>query len=98
MFIYIKFFNVLIGFKQMKCIVMEQLEFIDFDKFVNVFCSMQNFDVLSGNIFVVKIKYCFMWGENNGICVQINCIIEWFGKSWLKGMLFFRCKLLMLIC
>ncbi|VBB73939.1 Putative protein similar to GRAM domain-containing protein YSP2 of Saccharomyces cerevisiae [Podospora comata] len=84
-FTYIKPLNASIGPKQTKCIVTEQLESIDLDKSVNVLCSTQNPDVPSGNIFVVKTKYCLTWGENNGTRVQINCTIEWSGKSWLKG-------------
>ncbi|KAK0704205.1 hypothetical protein B0T21DRAFT_299309 [Apiosordaria backusii] len=84
-FTYIKPLNASIGPKQTKCIVTEQLESIDLEKSVNVLCSTQNPDVPSGNIFVVKTKYCLTWGENNGTRVQINCTIEWSGKSWLKG-------------
>ncbi|KAK4199419.1 hypothetical protein QBC40DRAFT_328757 [Triangularia verruculosa] len=84
-FTYIKPLNGPIGPKQTKCIVTEQLESIDLEKSVNVLCSTQNPDVPSGNIFVVKTKYCLTWGENNGTRVQINCTIEWSGKSWLKG-------------
>lgn len=83
---YIKPLSASIGPKQTKCIVTEQLDNIDLDKAVNVTVSTQNPDVPSGNIFVVKTKYCLTWAENNATRVQVNCTIEWSGKSWLKGM------------
>ncbi|EAQ87272.1 hypothetical protein CHGG_03891 [Chaetomium globosum CBS 148.51] len=82
---YIKPLNASIGPKQTKCVVTEQLEHIDLEKAVNVLVSTQNPDVPSGNIFVVKTKYCLTWAENNGTRIQINNVIEWSGKSWLKG-------------
>jgi hypothetical protein len=86
---YIKPLSGSIGPKQTKCIVTEQLENIDLDKAVNILVSTQNPDVPNGNIFVVKTKYCLTWAENNGTRIQINNVIEWSGKSWLKGMFFF---------
>ncbi|KAK3997413.1 hypothetical protein QBC44DRAFT_315995 [Cladorrhinum sp. PSN332] len=84
-FTYIKPLGGSIGPKQTKCIVTEQLESIDLEKSVNVLCSTQNPDVPNGNIFVVKTRYCLTWGENDGTRIQVNCTIEWSGKSWLKG-------------
>ena len=86
---YIKPLSASIGPKQTKCIVTEQLEHLDFEKAVNINISTQNPDVPNGNIFVVKTKYCLTWAENNATRVQVNCTIEWSGKSWLKGMFFF---------
>jgi len=86
-FSYIKPLNSSIGPRQTKCIVTEQLENLDLEKSVNVLCSTQNPDVPNGNIFVVKTRYCLTWAENNATRVQINCTIEWSGKSWLKGVL-----------
>lgn len=84
-FTYIKPLGGGIGPKQTKCIVTEQLDSFDLEKSVSITCSTQTPDVPSGNIFVVKTKYCLSWGENNGTRVQVNCTIEWSGKSWLKG-------------
>ena len=85
---YIKPLGGSIGPKQTKCIVTETLEKIDLEKSVNVLCSTQNPDVPSGNIFQVKTRYCLSWAEGNATRVQVNCTIEWSGKSWLRGMLF----------
>ncbi|KXX76336.1 GRAM domain-containing protein YSP2 [Madurella mycetomatis] len=82
---YIKPLSASIGPKQTKCLVTELLEQIDLEKAVSVLVSTQNPDVPSGNIFVVKTKYCLTWAENNATRVQINCTIEWSGKSWLKA-------------
>ncbi|KAK3949014.1 hypothetical protein QBC32DRAFT_44656 [Pseudoneurospora amorphoporcata] len=82
---FIKPLNASIGPKQTKCMVTEQLDSLDFEKAVNVTVSTQNPDVPNGNLFVVKTKYCLSWAENNATRVQINCTIEWSGKSWIKG-------------
>jgi hypothetical protein len=83
---YIKPLYAPIGPKQTKCIVTEQIDNFDLEKAINISISTQNPDVPNGNIFVVRTKYCLTWGENNGTRVQVNCTIEWSGKSWLKGM------------
>ena len=82
---YIKPLNGSIGPKQTKCIVTEELENMDLEKAVNVLVSTQNPDVPSGNIFVVKTKYCLSWAPGNATRVQVNCTIDWSAKSWLKG-------------
>jgi hypothetical protein len=82
---YIKPLNASIGPKQTKCIVAETLDNLDLDKSVNFSITTQNPDVPSGNVFSVKTKYCLSWAENNGTRVQVNCTVEWTGKSWLRG-------------
>jgi hypothetical protein len=74
-----------IGPKQTKCINIETLDNLDFEKAVNLTVSTQTPDVPSGNVFSVKTKYCLSWAENNSTRVQVNCTIEWTGKSWLKS-------------
>lgn len=85
-FSYIKPLNTTVGPKQTKCIVNEQIENIDLEKAVNILVTTQTPDVPSGNVFSVKTKYCFSWAENNATRIQVNCTIEWTGKSWFKGM------------
>lgn len=82
---YIKPLNASIGPRQTKCIVAETLENLDLEKAVNLSVSTQNPDVPSGNVFSVKTKYCLSWAENNATRLQVNCTVEWTGKSWLKG-------------
>lgn len=84
-FSYIKPLSGSIGPKQTKCLVSENLENLDFEKAVNILVTTQNPDVPSGNVFSVKTKYCLSWAENNATRVQINCTVEWTGKSWLKS-------------
>ncbi|RBR21608.1 uncharacterized protein FIESC28_04876 [Fusarium coffeatum] len=84
-FTYIKPLYASIGPKQTKTITSETLEVLDLEKSVNLSCSTQTPDVPSGNVFAVKTKYCLSWAENNSTRVQMNCTIEWSGKSWLKG-------------
>ncbi|RNJ52473.1 hypothetical protein D7B24_003407 [Verticillium nonalfalfae] len=74
-----------IGPSKTKCIVSELIDHIDLEKAVNITCSTQTPDVPSGNAFIVKTKYCLSWAENNSTRVQVNCTLEWTGKSWLKG-------------
>ncbi|POS83182.1 hypothetical protein EPUL_005335 [Erysiphe pulchra] len=82
---YIKPLSGPIGPKQTKCICIETLDFLDFEKYISVTTSTQTPDVPSGNIFSIKTRYCFMWGPNNCTRLQISYMIEWTGKSWLKG-------------
>jgi hypothetical protein len=84
-FSYIKPLGGSIGPKQTKCIITQTLEQFDLDKVVTVACSTQNPDVPSGNIFVVKTRYCLMWAPGNATKIISTCTIEWSGKSWLKG-------------
>lgn len=84
-FSYIKPLYGSIGPKQTKTITSETLETLDLEKSVNLTCSTQTPDVPSGNVFAVKTRYCLSWAENNSTRVQMNCTIEWSGKSWLKG-------------
>lgn len=82
---YIKPLNASIGPKQTKCMITENMENLDLEKAINVLITTQNPDVPSGNMFSVKTKYCLSWAENNATRVQISCVVEWTGKSWLKG-------------
>jgi hypothetical protein len=90
---YIKPLSGSIGPKQTKCICTETLDSLDLEKAVSITISTQTPDVPSGNVFSVKTKYCLSWGEGNSTRIQINCAIEWTGKSWLKGLF-----LLILVC
>jgi hypothetical protein len=82
---YIKPLNGSIGPKQTKCNSTEILDSLDFEKAVSVTITTQTPDVPSGNVFSVKTKYCLTWAEGNTTRVQMNCGIDWTGKSWLKG-------------
>ncbi|KAL2065227.1 hypothetical protein VTL71DRAFT_2896 [Oculimacula yallundae] len=82
---YIKPLNGAIGPKQTKCVCTETLDSFDLEKAVSVSISTQTPDVPSGNVFSTKTKYCLSWAEGNATRLQINCAIEWTGKSWLKG-------------
>lgn len=82
---YIKPLNGAIGPKQTKCICTETLDAFDLEKAVSVTISTQTPDVPSGNVFLTKTRYCLSWAEGNATRLQMNCAIEWSGKSWLKG-------------
>lgn len=86
-FSYIKPLNGSIGPRQTKCVITETLDSFDLERAVSVTVSTQTPDVPSGNVFSTKTKYCLSWGEGNGTRIQMNCTIEWTGKSWLKGTL-----------
>ncbi|KAK2858464.1 hypothetical protein FQN49_004711 [Arthroderma sp. PD_2] len=82
---YIKPLNGAIGPRQTRCISAEQLDFLDFDKAVLVTLTTQTPDVPSGNVFSVKTKYLLTWAPNNATRLVMSCIVEWTGKSWIKG-------------
>ncbi|KAH7317936.1 hypothetical protein BKA65DRAFT_410242 [Rhexocercosporidium sp. MPI-PUGE-AT-0058] len=82
---YIKPLNGAIGPRQTKCVCTETLDSFDLEKAVSVSISTQTPDVPSGNVFSTKTKYCLSWAEGNATRIQMNCAIEWTGKSWLKG-------------
>lgn len=84
-FSYIKPLGGSIGPKQTRCMISQSLEQFDLEKAVTVACSTQNPDVPSGNVFMVKTRYCLMWGPGNSTRLISTCAIEWSGKSWLKG-------------
>ncbi|KAF7939165.1 uncharacterized protein EAE97_007246 [Botrytis byssoidea] len=81
---YIKPLNGAIGPKQTKCVSTETLDAMDLEKAVSVTVSTVTPDVPSGNVFSTKTRYCLSWSEGNGTRLQVNCAIEWTGKSWLK--------------
>lgn len=74
-----------IGPKQTRCIINETIENLDFERAVNLVLITQTPDVPSGNVFCVKTRYCLSWAEKDRTRVQVNCGIEWSGKSWIKG-------------
>ena len=82
---YIKPLYAPIGPKSTKCVITETVDNLDFEKAANLTMSTQTPEAPSGNVFVVKTKYCLSWAENNSTRVQVNCTIEWSGKSWIKG-------------
>ncbi|ESZ94473.1 hypothetical protein SBOR_5121 [Sclerotinia borealis F-4128] len=81
---YIKPLNGAIGPKQTKCVSTETLDAMDLEKAISVTVSTVTPDVPSGNVFSTKTRYCLSWSEGNGTRMQVNCAIEWTGKSWLK--------------
>ncbi|KAF2477368.1 uncharacterized protein BDR25DRAFT_299343 [Lindgomyces ingoldianus] len=82
---YIKPLGGAIGPKQTKCNISATLEQFDLDKAVTVLCSTGTPDVPSGNIFLTKTRYCLMWGPGNSTRLIMTFVVEWSGKSWLKG-------------
>ena len=82
---YIKPLGASIGPKSTKCLVTEHMDSFDLEKAISVTSSTQTPDVPSGNVFVVKTKFCMMWASGNATRFVMSCSIEWSGKSWLKG-------------
>lgn len=85
-FSYIKPLGGPIGPKQTKCNITETIEWCDLEDHVSVVVATQTPDVPSGNVFVVKSKYCLMWAPEGATRMIATCTVEWNGKSWLKGM------------
>ena len=84
-FSYIKPLYAAIGPKSTKCLISETLDFIDLERSISVTSTTQTPDVPSGNVFSTKTKFCFMWAPGNATRIVMSCMIEWTGKSWLKG-------------
>lgn len=82
---YIKPLYSSIGPKQTKCLITETLDFIDLERSVSVTVVTQTPDVPSGGAFSTKTKFCLSWAPGNSTRLVVNCMIEWTGKSWLKG-------------
>lgn len=86
-FSYIKPLYASIGPKSTKCLVTDTLDSMDLDKAISITQSTQTPDVPSGNVFLTKTHFCFMWAPGNATRLVVNFTIEWTGKSWLKGKL-----------
>lgn len=82
---YIKPLYSSIGPKQTKCLITETLDHIDLERAVSVTVVTQTPDVPSGNLFSTRTKFCLSWAPGNSTRLVVNCMIEWYGKSWLKG-------------
>lgn len=83
---YIKPLYSSIGPKQTKCLITETLDHIDLERAVSVTVVTQTPDVPSGHLFSTRTKFCLSWAPGNSTRLVVNCMIEWTGKSWLKGM------------
>lgn len=90
-FDYIKPLSGSIGPKQTKCITTYNLVAFDLDKSVSVDASTQNPDVPSGSVFSTKTRYCLMWAAGNSTRIVSTSVVEWTGKSWLKGLFTIMC-------
>lgn len=82
---YIKPLYSSIGPKQTKCLITETLDHIDLERAVSVTVVTQTPDVPSGHLFSTRTKFCLSWAPANSTRLVVNCMIEWTGKSWLKG-------------
>ena len=82
---YIKPLYSSIGPKQTKCLITETLDHIDLERAVSVTVVTQTPDVPSGHLFSTRTKFCLSWAPGNSTRLVVNCMIEWTGKSWLKG-------------
>ncbi|KAG0137938.1 hypothetical protein HOY82DRAFT_535270 [Tuber indicum] len=84
-FSYIKLLGGGIGPKQTKCNITETLDNCDLEDHVIVTATTQTPDVPSGNVFMVKTRYCLTWADDGQTRLVSSCTVEWSGKSWLKG-------------
>lgn len=82
---YIKPLSAPVGPRQTKCNIAMTLEQYDLEKAATVACSTGTPDVPSGSIFLTKTRYCLMWGPDNSTRLIMTFVVEWSGKSWLRG-------------
>lgn len=82
---YIKPLTGSIGPKQTKCHIVDEQEHLDFEDFISVITTTRTPDVPSGGVFSVKTRTCFTWAGSNSTRVVVTSVVEWTGKSWVKG-------------
>ncbi|CCG82728.1 Predicted protein [Taphrina deformans PYCC 5710] len=82
---YVKPLSGPIGPKQTRCLLEDTIEIKDFEKCVQIVQSTTSPDVPSGDAFVIKTRFSFMWGPRNTTRLVTNCTIEWSKNSWIKG-------------
>lgn len=82
---YTKPLNGPIGPKKTKCIIKDKLIEYDINKYILVEQITTTPDVPSGNSFQVKTKVFLSWAENDYTRMYSLTIVEWSGKSWIKG-------------
>lgn len=82
---YTKPLNGPIGPKKTKCIIKDRLVEYDTDKYILVEQITTTPDVPSGNSFQVKTKIFLSWAENNCTRIYSLTVVEWSGRSWIKG-------------
>lgn len=76
-----------IGPKSTKCEVVEFIEHLDFNQYINVLTRTVTPDVPLGNSFSVWTRYCFTWGPNNSTILEMSYFIKWTGRSWIKSVI-----------
>lgn len=74
-----------IGPSKTRCNITEQLDHYDLEDHVKLIQISKTPDVPSGNSFEVKSTYFMSWGPNNSTKISIYLVVEWTGKSWIKG-------------
>lgn len=82
---YTKPLNGPIGPKKTKCVIKDRLIEFDTDKYILVEQITTTPDVPSGNSFQVKTKIFLSWAENNSTRIYSLTVVEWSGRSWIKG-------------
>lgn len=82
---YIKPLNGSIGPKQTKCHIQDVTDHQDFDDYVSMITTTRTPDVPSGGVFSVKTRTCLTWAGANSTKIVVTTVVEWTGKSWVKG-------------
>lgn len=82
---YTKPLNGPIGPKKTKCQIQDKLVEYDMERYILVEQITTTPDVPSGNSFQIKTKIFLSWAENNSTRLYILTVVEWSGRSWIKG-------------
>lgn len=75
------------GPKQTKCYLADQNEHVDFDEYVTTVTTTRTPDVPSGGSFSVKTRTCITWDGGNVSHMYVSCMVEWTGRSMVKGII-----------
>ncbi|CAO1621374.1 unnamed protein product [Jaminaea pallidilutea] len=76
------------GPKQTKCVITDEKQHVDFDKYITVLTTTRTPDVPSGGSFSVKTRTCFTWNGNGNVTkVFVTCATDWTARSMLRSVI-----------
>ncbi|KAK7051518.1 hypothetical protein VNI00_004492 [Paramarasmius palmivorus] len=84
---YIKPLSGSVGPKQTKCEIHDSVEYNDPQNYITTVTTTRTPDVPSGGVFSVKTRTCLMWESAVETRVVVSSVVEWTGRSFIKGII-----------
>lgn len=81
---YIKPLGGAIGPKSTKCLIIEEVNHQDFEKYVSVLTTTATPDVPSGGSFTCKTRTCLTWAGKGKVRMYVTVLVDFTKSSWLK--------------